>query len=114
MTTVKERLGCLENKVDRLDHKVDRLENRVTCIQEDLERFATKEDLSRELGQLRGDMKQQRRDLSTELSSHIGALHEWMATQFEILMEAMDSRLTVEQAEETFVKRSDCPEFRCP
>lgn len=101
MTTVEHRPGCLEGKLDRL-------ENKVTCIQEELERFPTREDMRKGLERF-----PTREEMRAELSGHIGALHEWLATQFEMVMEAMSSKLTIEQAEETFIKRSECPTLGC-
>jgi hypothetical protein len=125
------------NRLDRLEHKVDRLDHRVDRIQGDLERFATKEELKQELERfatkeelkqelerfadmnerehrhlyalLRQEMWHQRRELSSEMASHFGAMEERMTHLFDVVVEAINSKLSLSEAEKIFVKRSELP-----
>jgi hypothetical protein len=135
------RLDRLEHKVDRLEHKVDRIQDDMADYKQELERFATKEELRQELERFRADVEErfatkedlerfadrnerehrhlyallrqemwhQRRELSSEMASHFGAMEERMTHLFDVVVEAINSKLSLSEAEKIFVKRSELP-----
>jgi hypothetical protein len=79
------------------------------ATKDDLKRFATKDDLKEQREEIRQEMRELRKDLLGEIASHMGAFQEWMKAQLEVMVEAINSRLTFEEAERIFVKRSEVP-----
>lgn len=111
------RLVRLEKKVDRIQDDLERF-----ATKDDLERFVTKDDFKRELERLatkddltelyaimRRDNWNLRRELFSELASHFGAMEERMTHLFEVVMEAINSKLSLSEAEKIFVKRAELP-----
>lgn len=139
-----DRLVRLEKKVDRIQEDLERFATKDDlerfATKEDLERFVTKDEFKREIERLvtkdefklelerlatkedltelysimRRDDWNLRQELFSELASHFGAMEERMTHLFEVVMEAIHSKLSLSEAEKIFVKRAELPSGLLP